>query len=95
MGKNKNKGGKGGDSRAREKVNHRDGGRGRGDDREDDDGGVPQELIDKAALLGCEVWEVEEYEARQQMKERDSNEEEDSDLSEESKQAVKARNKKA
>ena len=52
-----------GDSRARAKENHRNQGRG-GD--EGGDGGVPQELIDKAAILGCEVWEIDEYEARAQ-----------------------------
>ena len=30
------------------------------------DGGdeVPQELIEKAAKLGCEVWQIDEFEAR-------------------------------
>ena len=51
--KGRDGGGKGGDNRARAKVNHRDGRGGRGEDREDD---VPQELIDRAAVLGCEVW---------------------------------------
>ena len=94
MGKNKNQGGKGGDSRARDKVNHRDGTKGRGGARDNDDH-VPQELIDKAAMLGCEVWQIEEFEAKRQMREGDSDEEQDSDLSEESKQAVKARSSKA
>ena len=93
----KNKGGKGGqDTRAREKVDHRGGGKGgkrRGNDS--DDAEVPQELIEKAARLGCEVWQIEEFEAREQMKERDSDDEEDSDLSEESKQAVKPKKAKA
>ena len=66
MGKNKGgRGGEGGrgDQRAREKVDHRAGGKGnkRGAARDDDDT-VPQELIDRAAVLGCEVWEVDEYE---------------------------------
>ena len=92
MGK-QGKGNKAGnDNRAREKVNHR-GNKRRGDDS--DDAEVPQELIDKAALLGCQVWEVEEYEQREKMKERDSDEEEDSDLSEESKAAVKPKKAKA
>ena len=26
---------------------------------------VPQELIDEAARLGCEIWEVEEYQRRE------------------------------
>ena len=99
MGKNKNKGGKdasggqGNDRRARNKVNHRDAGRDRDDEQ------VPQELIEKAAMLGCEVWEIDEYEARDQMRERDAAAEQDSDdsgeLSEESKQAVKPRAAKA
>ena len=49
-------------------------------------------------MLGCEVWEIEEYEARNQMREGDAAAEEDSDsgeLSEESKQAVKPRAAKA
>jgi len=25
---------------------------------------VPQELIEKAAMLGCEVWQIEEFEQR-------------------------------
>lgn len=56
---------------------------------------MPQELIDKAAILGCEIWQIDEFEARKQMGEVDSDEEEDSDLSEESKQAVKPRTAKA
>ena len=56
----------------------------------DNEAHVPQELIEKAAKLGCEVWQIEEFEAREQMRERDSDDE-DSDLSEESKQAVKPR----
>lgn len=56
----------------------------------EDQAQVPQELIEKAAKLGCEVWQIEEFEAREQMRERDSDDE-DSDLSEESKQAVKPR----
>ena len=68
MGKNK---GGGHDKRAREKVDHRGGARGKGyfDEGADFDaekgaasGDVPQELIDKAALLGCEVWQIDEYE---------------------------------
>ena len=51
-----------GDQRARNKVDHRGGGR-RGDNR-DDGAQVPQELIEKAAKLGCEVWQIEEFEAR-------------------------------
>ena len=64
MGKNKG-GGKAADQRARDKVDHRGGGRGgkrRGS--EDEDAEVPQELIEKAALLGCQVWEIDEYEQR-------------------------------
>ena len=58
----KNKGGKGGDARARDKVDHRAGGgrNKRGAHAEAEE--VPQELIDKAARFGCEIWEVEEYE---------------------------------
>ena len=63
MGKNK---GGGNDRRAREKFDHRGGGKGdkRGAGVENDDVSVPQELIDRAAVLGCEVWEVDEYEAK-------------------------------
>ena len=87
--------GQSGDQRARGKVNHRDGGKGRGGAMDNEDH-VPQELIDKAAMLGCEVWQIDEFEARQQMRERGSDEEQDdSDLSEESKQAVKPRTAKA
>ena len=46
-------------------------------------------MIERAAVLGCEVWEVEEYEERAKMNEADSDEEQDSDLSEESKAALK------
>jgi len=59
MGKGK------GDKRSRDKVDHRGGGK--GTKRGDDDGlsaDVPQELIEKAAMLGCEVWEVAEFEQR-------------------------------
>lgn len=56
---------------------------------------MPQELIEKAAMLGCEVWQIEEFEAKQQMREADSDEEEDSDLSEESKAALKPNKAKA
>lgn len=88
----KNKGGKGGgdkgDTRSRAKVNYRAGNRG---DDEQAANAVPQELIDRAALLGCEIWEVDKYEQKKQMQERGSDEEEDSDLSEESKNAVKPR----
>lgn len=93
MGKKDQKKGGGGksDHRARDKVDHRGGGR-RGEDCEDQ---VPQELIERAAKLGCEVWELEKYEAKAQMEEADSDEEEDSDLSEESKQAVKPKKAKA
>lgn len=78
----------------REKVDHRKGKQVRGGGRDNDDV-VPQELIDKAAVLGCQVWEIEEYEARAAMDEVDSDEEVDSDLSEESQAALKASNAKA
>ena len=58
-----------GDARSRAKVNHRQGKKNICSG--DGDGEVPQELIDKAAILGCEVWEVEEYEARAQAGEED------------------------
>jgi len=86
MGKNR------GVAANREKVDHRKGKTNvRGGGNDNDDGMVPQELIEKAALLGCQVWEIEEYEERARMKEANSDEEdeEDSDLSEESKAAVK------
>lgn len=60
MGKNKGGGGGGkGDTRSRDKVDHRGGGKAdkRGADRGADT--VPQELIDRAVALGCEIWEVE------------------------------------
>lgn len=96
MGKNKGGGGKG-DQRARDKVDHRGGGRGtkRGEADETSAAAIPQDLIDKAVKYGCEVWEVEKYEAKNQMREVDSDEEEDSDLSEESKAAIKPRVAKA
>jgi len=60
MGKNKGGGGVGGkgDTRSRDKVDHRGGGRGnkRGGGDDDPASEVPQELIEKAAMLGCEVW---------------------------------------
>ena len=69
MGKNKKggDGGKGGggggkgDQRSRDKVDHRAGGKGnrRGADNKDAASDVPQELIDRAAMLGCEIWEVD------------------------------------
>ena len=67
-----------GDSRARAKVNHRQGKKNVCSG--DGDGEVPQELIDKAAILGCEVWEIDEYEARAQ-----AGAEEDDDSDEEEK----------
>ena len=84
MGKNR------GTAAKREKVDHRQGKNNiRGGGNEIEDLNVPQELIDKAALLGYQVWEVEEYEGRKQMKEASSDDEEDSDLSEESKAALR------
>ena len=86
----------------REKVDHRKGKKNvRGGDREEMSESVPQELIEKAAVLGCEVWQIEEFEKRKaeeegsdgipEAKEGD----EDSDLSEESKAAVKPKKAKA
>ena len=46
-------------------------------------------------MLGCEVEQIEEFRARAAMREAGSDEEEDSDLSEESKNAVKPRQAKA
>ena len=41
------------------------------------------------------MWQIEEFEAKEQVRERGCDEEDDSDLSEESKQAVKPRQAKA
>ena len=48
-------------NRNRNKKKHRQKG-----NKKDND--VPQELIDEAAKLGCEVWEVEEVKAKLQEK---------------------------
>ena len=40
---------------------------------------MPQELIDKAAILGCEIWEIDEVEERNRMREAGEGEEDDSD----------------
>ena len=50
-------------NRNRNKKKHRQ----KNKDKEEE---VPQELIDEAAKLGCEVWEVEEVKAKLQEKEK-------------------------
>ena len=95
MGKNKgNRSGKG-DQRSRDKVDHRGGVRTnkacefRVATEFNPALDAPQELIDKAAMLGCEIWEIEKYEREQ------ADHDEDSDLSEESKRLGNPRNTKA
>ena len=46
-------------NRNRNKKKHRQKG-----NKKEKDNDVPQELIDEAAKLGCEVWEVEEVKAK-------------------------------
>jgi len=70
------------DARSRQKVKHRK-------DR-DEDQDVPQELIDEAAELGCEVWQLEEVKAKLAEEKEDSSldevdEKENEDEEEESK----------
>ena len=88
----KNKGGGKPVNRAREKTNHRQG-KGRGGS--DDEGDVPQELKDRAAILGCEVWELDKAEAKAAMREANSDSEEDSSDDEETKKPIKASKAKA
>ena len=95
MGKNKGGragGGGAGDVRSRDKTNHRQG-KGRGGSP--DEVAIPQELIDRAAILGCEVWELDKAEQKAAMREANSDSEEDSSDDEETKKPIKASKAKA
>ena len=76
------------DARSRQKKKHH---KDKGEDEE-----IPQELIDEANELGCEVWEIEKVKAKLAAEKSDSSldEVEEKDDEEESKSDKKSKKKK-